>query len=520
MTDVPRATASAVSDEQARQFANLFAGHGGSYGSYDESGEKKRVKTIQAAMPTDAWAKHLAGDGPYLGVVPIREDSTCRWGCIDLDDDGIDLDELEAKVVAHELPIVVCRSKSGGAHLYCFSRESVPAQLLFDALKKWRQVLGHEKNANGKPVEIFPKQTKLAGQQLGNWVNMPYYDHEHTVRYAVTGGRHLSLDEFFAHTLRRQTDEMHLHRWADPALGPFAEGPPCLQTLHQIGFPEGGRNSGLLNVATFFKLQSPAGWDDRLREYNAGLPSPVDDRELDQIIRNTERHDYAYTCKQYPIESHCQAKACKKQPFGIGFFAKKARLDSIPELGALVKIKTDPPSYRLTVNDVIIPLSNDQLQNTLLFKRVMFERLNLVVSMPRPNEWDEVLRRLAAEQTEEEAPMESGQRGLMLLLLNDFLVLRVKADGPEDLLRGLPWLDPESKRVYFRATDLMAFLQRRQFKQVPMNELYAVLTDGAGLRFEDRNVKGATVKLWSVPEPIDEQSEAFTVPERAAPGIV
>lgn len=509
-----------VTPDQARLFAQLFHGNGSSYGSYDEATGHKRVKTVQAPVPADAWEKHLAGDGPYLGIVPICEDSTCHWGCIDLDDDGIDLDELEAKVTAHELPIVVCRSKSGGAHLYCFSREAVPASLLFDALKKWRQVLGHEKNANGKPVEIFPKQTKLAGQQLGNWVNMPYYNHEHTNRYAVTGGRHLTLDEFFQHAQRRQTDQARLHRWADPALGPFAEGPPCLQTLHQIGFPEGGRNSGLLNVATFFKLESPTGWDDKVREYNASLPSPVSDRELDQIIRNTERHDYAYTCKQWPIEAHCQAKACKKQPLGIGYFAKKARMASLPELEGLVKIRTDPPSYRLCVNDVVIPLSNDQLQNPILFKRQLFEKMNLIMALPKPAEWDTVLQTLTDTQVEEDAPAESGQRGLLVLLLTDFLVLRVKADDPGDILRGLPWLDPTSRRVYFRATDLMGFLQRRQFKLIPMNELYAVLASDAALTYEDRNIKGATVKLWSVPEPIDEQSEAFTIPDRPPTGIV
>ncbi len=507
-----------VDAQLVRQFAAAFAGHTGAYGRYDEATGQKRVKTLQEPIPPDAYLKHLLGEGPYLGVIPIRADSTCYFGAIDIDDDGIDLHELEAKVIEHQLPLVVCRSKSGGAHLYCFLREPVAAQLLVDCLKKWKAVLGHEKNANGQPVEIFPKQVRLAAGQIGNWINLPYYKHEETNRYAVRDHQALPLADFLAHAVTRSADETTLRAWADPALGPFADGPPCLQHLHANGFPEGSRNTGLLNVGIFLRLRTPSGWEDALVEYNAGLPAPVADLELRQIIKNLTRHDYVYTCSQYPLEPNCQKKPCKHQLYGIGHFIKEARLAALPELGHLVKIKTEPPRYRITVNGSPLQLSADQLQLGGLFKRAVFEQLSVVMPVPTAKEWDDVLRKLTAEQVEEAAPLEAGDRGLLLLLLNDFLILRLKADEEGDILRGLPWAS--GLRVYFRATDFLGFLQRRTFRAFETSEIYTILTDAAGLTYDTRTIKGATVKLWSVPEPTDEQSDAFDFPVSANPAIV
>ena len=498
--------------EQTQRFAAIFAGRVSSYGSYfwNPETKDKKVKTLGEALPEDAYEKHLRGEGPFLGIIPIREDNTCYFAAIDIDDDGIDHNELEAKVSALRLPLVVCRSKSGGAHAFLFLREPVPANVVVDALKKFRSVLGHEKNSNGSPVEIFPKQIKLQPGDTGNWINLPYYGHETTNRYAVTGGRHLSLDEFFEHAVSRATDEDGLLEWADPALGPFADGPPCLQELHKQSFPEGTRNTGLLNVGLFYKLARPGSWQESLRDYNEKLDAPVDDSELSQIIRNLTRHDYVYTCKLHPLEGFCKKKECKKQPFGIGYFVKKKRMEALPELSDLIKITTDPPRYRVSVNGTPIPCSMDQILSPILFKRLVFEKLNLVVARPKEVEWDELLKELNDSVREEPAPAEAGDMGLLLVYLSDFLQTRAKADSLDDILRGIA--AAENGRVYFRGIDLMAFLMRRQFRRYNMNELYTILREKAGLQTEDRTLKGAVTSLWSVVESTDEQSEPFDHP--------
>ena len=68
------------------------------------------------------YAEHLAGK-LGLGLVPVRRDGTCRFAAIDIDIDSIDHPALLQKVLARKLPLTVCRSKSGGAHLYLFMKE-------------------------------------------------------------------------------------------------------------------------------------------------------------------------------------------------------------------------------------------------------------------------------------------------------------------------------------------------------------------------------------------------------------
>ena len=57
-----------------------------------------------------------------------------KWAAIDIDVNDIDHTGLEEKVVELELPLVVYRSKSGGAHCYLFLEEPCPAKDAVDAL--------------------------------------------------------------------------------------------------------------------------------------------------------------------------------------------------------------------------------------------------------------------------------------------------------------------------------------------------------------------------------------------------
>lgn len=495
------------------RFGLRFAGSTSAHGRMWEADGKKRVKTISEPAPEDAVAKHLAGDGPYLGVIPIRTDGTVYFGAIDIDDDGVDHHELEARVVAHKLPLVVCRSKSGGAHLYCFTSEPVTAGTMVDALKKFRSLMGYEKNANGTPVEIFPKQTKLEPGQVGNWINLPYYAAATTNRYAVTGGRHLTLAEFLDHADRRAVTLKALLTWGDPALGPFVDGPPCLQSLHQLHFPAGGRNNGLFNVGVFYKLSRPSDWEEALRQYNAEqLEEPISEYELAGIIRNLTRTSYCYTCSQHPIVEYCKKKPCTKQVFGIGHFIKERKLAALPEMTNLVKINTDPPRYRLQVNAKMVSCSLQELIRFAMFKERVAADTDIILPDLKRHEWDDIVRGLMDTKIDEEAPAEAGARGLLETYLNDFLQLRLRSSSLDDVALGRPATDPIDHRVYFKATAFQDFLARRNFRRYQENELYTVLRESVKLTYVTRTIKGVQLNLWAVDEPKDDQHDAFEYP--------
>ena len=70
----------------------------------------------------------LDGKEPSLGIIPINDDNKCKWGAIDIDTyDGFDHKKLIKKIVGKKIPLVVCKSKSGGAHVFLFVSEPVLA---------------------------------------------------------------------------------------------------------------------------------------------------------------------------------------------------------------------------------------------------------------------------------------------------------------------------------------------------------------------------------------------------------
>ena len=75
------------------------------------------------------WQNHLNGIEPGLGIVPINEDNECRWGCIDVDQYTLDYKKIINKLPMG-IPLHVCRSKSGGAHIFLFTTDFVPAKLM------------------------------------------------------------------------------------------------------------------------------------------------------------------------------------------------------------------------------------------------------------------------------------------------------------------------------------------------------------------------------------------------------
>ena len=84
-------------------------------------GTKLKGKSFVKREPvTDVlWENHLKGIEPSLGIIPINEDNKCCWGCIDIDSYArFNHKQLLNKIKDLNLPLVTCRSKSGGAHVF------------------------------------------------------------------------------------------------------------------------------------------------------------------------------------------------------------------------------------------------------------------------------------------------------------------------------------------------------------------------------------------------------------------
>ena len=167
-----------INSEEAKTFKALFSGYSQAHGAFEiketdsQTGKiKGNARTMHRGATLREWEEHLAGGPKGLGAIPLLDDGvSVKWAAIDIDDNQIDHYCLEAKVIELALPLVVCRSKSGGAHCYLFLEKPCPAKDAVDALKNWSAALGHP------GVEIFPKQIcrevdeKTGNTRPGNWI--------------------------------------------------------------------------------------------------------------------------------------------------------------------------------------------------------------------------------------------------------------------------------------------------------------------------------------------------------------
>jgi len=140
------------------KFKEIFKGNNSAYGIMQLTGETtEKGKAVAKAfikretITDKLWQEHIDGKEPALGVIPINEDNQCRWGCIDIDVYNVDHLVLMRSIKGLGFPLVTFRSKSGGAHLFLFSKEDIPASLMQSKLKAMAKSLGYEGS------EIFPK---------------------------------------------------------------------------------------------------------------------------------------------------------------------------------------------------------------------------------------------------------------------------------------------------------------------------------------------------------------------------
>jgi hypothetical protein len=176
-------------------------------------GLKVKGKSFVKREPVteELWQNHLNGIEPSLGIIPINEDNKCRWGCIDVDKYTLDHKEIIKKINTYELPLVTCRSKSGGAHIFLFTTDLVPAKLMRDKLMSVSAILGFGN------AEVFPKQIELKSQDdTGNFLNLPYFNFKNTTRYAYDSkGNAVTLSDFLQNLIQispKQLQDLKMQR--------------------------------------------------------------------------------------------------------------------------------------------------------------------------------------------------------------------------------------------------------------------------------------------------------------------
>ena len=450
------------------KFKQIFEGNNSAYGQLILSGStsdkgKAEGKAFIKRQPISdkLWEEHLEGKDPALGVIPINENNECKWGCVDVDQYNLDHLSIMRCIKGMGFPLVTFRSKSGGAHLFLFAKEFIPASLMQSKLKAMAEALGYAGS------EIFPKQTEILAERgdTGNFLNLPYHGGTRGLRYTFeAGGKAASLESFYSiYDDWAQTKEQIQNITIKPQVEiteAFKDGPPCLNTLADQGFGEGSRNNALFNVAVYHKQANPDNWEDKVMEDNSKwMNPPLGFQEVKQLLASIGKRGYdKYRCKEQPICGVCNAAKCRTKKFGVGF-----EEEQMPELSTLTKINSNPPQWFLNVAGKRIELKTEQLHNPNLFAIAVLDQANVVSPIPKAKDWREVYLKPLMLNLQEIDPLESlNPINQITNLLYDFTVNRPQARTKEEILNKKPWTDEGN--TYFRMDDFYSFCKRNNWE--------------------------------------------------------
>ena len=488
-------------DERTKEFIRIFSGLTRAYGqtqsrSKNESGKLEGKSWIVPEQLTeDKWINHLAGKEPSLGIIPINEKNQCTWGAIDIDTyDGFDHKKLIKTIAEKKLPLVVCCSKSGGAHIYLFVSEPVRAKEMQIKLKEIAVFLGFGES------EIFPKQIELSSKGTGNFLNLPYNHPEFPGRFAYDdeGNSLLDLDMFIKHYKRKVVSNLSMVIIDKPVSekknDDFKGAPPCLITLASHGFAEGSRNECMFQLGIYLRERFPNELETKMDQYNTKyFNPPLPSREVQTIFKQVEDKKYFYRCELPVFKTVCEKRKCQTRKFGVGNSAEH-------EITNLKKWESDSPVYEVTHNGKVIILSVDQLHSHSEYRKACIAQANESPRPIAPAIWADMVDNLLKNMHEDDfiqLPTEVTAKGQFLNQLQIFIENNRGAKDRQDILQGMVF-EHEKGYFFFKPQSLRDFLKTKRFTKLTDSAQYKMFEEfGGGYAKFKVNNKGE--HCWKIP---------------------
>ena len=486
-------------------FSELFVGRDDCYGSYktpsgsSPNGEKLegRARTLREPVTQELYDAHNAGEDS-LGIVPIRPDGTVMWFAIDVDtyDDEKLHKKLLKKIYKHNLSLVMTKSKSGGAHLWCFFTSPATAKEARDTAKIYLKKLGLPMG-----TEIFPKQDRVSEKDVGSWINLPFFgDTRHQVVWDPSVDETLDKDlEWFLEIANEiAVDPLDLAYIPEvKETTDESDAPPCIDTMEKNKVQEGGRDDALFHVASYMKKAYPDDWEAKVGQWNADYcEPPLPFGDVMRITSQNEKTDFGYGCNKAPMCTVCEKPLCLTRKFGIGSGLTGEELGF--HIDNIKKIDSDIPVYWVSIDgSKEIKMGSDDLLTYSRFKSAVFAKLNRVLPVVTKSQWEPYLDGLMGQVIPIKAPEMTGEAGIILYIMTDWLEQQSQDMRMSDANTGIPYY--KDGKAYFRASDLIMRV-RHSYPQAKLQDIWSILEKNSA---EEHHVGEGKDRysLWMYPCP-------------------
>ena len=494
--------------EERQKFIEIFSGLTRAYGqtesrSKNQNGKIEAKSWIEKQELTELqWNNHLDGKEPSLGIIPIRDDNTCRWGAIDIDTyDGFDHKKLITQILDKKLPLVVCKSKSGGAHVFLFVDEPCTARDMQIKLTEIAAWLGYGES------EIFPKQIELNSKGTGDFLNLPYNHPEYPTRYALDdeGNALIELGMFITHYESKVVSNLGMVIIDKPVTEKnnedFKGAPPCLTTLASDKFSHGSRNECMFQLGIYLRERFPNELETKMDEYNLKyFDPPLPSKEVQTLFKQVVDKKYFYRCELPVFKTVCEKRKCQTRKFGIGNSAEH-------EITNLKKWVSDDPIFEVTHNGKVIILTKKQLTNHNLYREECVGQANESPRPIAPVVWADIVDNLLKNMTDDDFIQQPGEvtaKGQFLSQLQIFLENNRGAKDRQDILQGMVF-EHEKGFFFFKPQSLRDFLKTKRFTKLSDSAQYKVFEEFGGNTAKFK-VNTSTEHTWKIPTSILESN--------------
>lgn len=403
----------AVDNRTLKKFADYFSGNEDYYVQQAIDikkvlvANKKKVKPetkayyVDSELTLDAYEKHLQGD-KALGVCNIDNNNQVVFGCIDIDyyKDSAKLLNVIRAVYTYSLPLIPCRSKSGGLHLFLFLQKpenAADVKAMLEKISKLLFLVPQFTEDGVSKVEVFPDKASVSNKK-GHSITLPYFNacssrDATIVTYGIKSDNSvMDLDAFIETAPKKFTTLVRLEEFLQTL--PLSDAPICLQSLLISNTLKGGsgRNNFIYSVAVYMRKKHG---DDEfpkfVREINDELPEPLEAKDVEDTIKSASNKEGFYKCKSLPCIAACDKKICATREFGLGM--NKGHFTGI-DFGSLIRVKSVDPYYiwelRAQENAPftrIIFKDEDEILTQRIFIKRCVRYLNTAPFLVKENEW-------------------------------------------------------------------------------------------------------------------------------------
>lgn len=504
--------------EYIPRLLSLFSGNERNYGVFGpglvpDPQELKKfrpswVNWEQGAPTGLQWEQHLKAE-KGIGIVPIRDDNKVKFMAIDLDVQameslGLSLEDVAASIEEHKLPFVVCRSKSGAAHIYLFFTHFVDAKKVREKMSDIADFLGYR--VNGTLPEIYPRTSFISIEDMGSYINMPYFGGEESLRYALApNGSKMSIQVFLARAEYLQTTAKAFLGWEAPSSIEsrvqeiVSRGPCCLQTLYGTGVPEGQRNTVMLQFFLLFSKTNGSEMEDLLGYVNHHcFKPPMPAREIAIMVKSAKAKDYNYNCSSSCFADICQKQTCQLREYGVGGGMAFPAIKRVVQYGA----GSDRFELELEMGRILKVTSEEFLDWKKMRQMVLHTTLQ-VMPAPKKGTWEPfvsaIMTRMEVVKLQDAFEIESQIRGV----IQSYITSKTVSNRLDDLLSNRPVkvkMEEKGNVIIIPHDALSKMIRDKKFVDYKPRDEFPVLNT-MGAWSDSIEIKGRQISIWRIPEP-------------------